>query len=99
RSHLAGPTSAWPARARPPRGPALSAWPSLRRRTIEQVDEACSIMQCCFSPCNKATEGRFRMRFGVFILGDKPAKLSHREVFENVLEEARWAEEFGFDEV
>ena len=39
------------------------------------------------------------MRFGVFILGDKPGNLSHREVFDNVLEEARWAEELGYDEV
>jgi alkanesulfonate monooxygenase SsuD/methylene tetrahydromethanopterin reductase-like flavin-dependent oxidoreductase (luciferase family) len=39
------------------------------------------------------------MRFGVFVLGDKPAHLSHQEVFENVLEEARWAEELGYDEV
>ena len=39
------------------------------------------------------------MRFGIFILGDKPPQLSHQEVFANVLEEARWAEEFGFDEV
>lgn len=39
------------------------------------------------------------MRFGVFILGDKPGRLSHREVFKNVLEEARWAEELGYDEV
>lgn len=39
------------------------------------------------------------MRFGVFILGDKPGNLTHREVFDNVLEEARWAEELGYDEV
>ena len=39
------------------------------------------------------------MRFGIFILGDKPPQLTHQEVFANVLEEARWAEEFGFDEV
>lgn len=39
------------------------------------------------------------MRFGVFILGDKPANLTHEEVFANVLEEARWADELGFDEV
>jgi alkanesulfonate monooxygenase SsuD/methylene tetrahydromethanopterin reductase-like flavin-dependent oxidoreductase (luciferase family) len=39
------------------------------------------------------------VRFGVFILGDKPPQLTHREVFANVLEEARWAEELGYDEV
>ena len=39
------------------------------------------------------------MKFGVFILGDKPPQLSHEEVLANVLEEARWAEEFGFDQV
>lgn len=39
------------------------------------------------------------MRFGVFILGDKPNHLSDQEVFANVLEEARWAEELGYDEV
>src|SRR4029453_11826608 len=39
------------------------------------------------------------MRFGVFILGDKPNHLSHEEVFANVLEEARWAEELGYDEI
>ena len=39
------------------------------------------------------------MRFGIFILGDKPPQLTHQEVLANVLEEARWAEEFGFDEV
>jgi alkanesulfonate monooxygenase SsuD/methylene tetrahydromethanopterin reductase-like flavin-dependent oxidoreductase (luciferase family) len=39
------------------------------------------------------------MRFGVFILGDKPGHLSHREVFRNVLEEAVWAEELGYDAV
>lgn len=39
------------------------------------------------------------MRFGVFILGDKPPQLTHKEVFANVLEEARWAEELGYDEV
>lgn len=39
------------------------------------------------------------MRFGVFILGDKPGHLSHQEVFDNVLEECRWAEELGYDEV
>ncbi|MCV7257180.1 LLM class flavin-dependent oxidoreductase [Mycobacterium shimoidei] len=39
------------------------------------------------------------MRFGVFILGDKPNHLSHAQVFANVLEEARWAEEFGYDEI
>jgi alkanesulfonate monooxygenase SsuD/methylene tetrahydromethanopterin reductase-like flavin-dependent oxidoreductase (luciferase family) len=39
------------------------------------------------------------MRFGVFILGDKPSNLTHNEVFRNVLEEARWAEELGYDEV
>jgi alkanesulfonate monooxygenase SsuD/methylene tetrahydromethanopterin reductase-like flavin-dependent oxidoreductase (luciferase family) len=39
------------------------------------------------------------MRFGVFILGDKPRNLTHRQVFENVLEEARWAEELGYDEI
>jgi alkanesulfonate monooxygenase SsuD/methylene tetrahydromethanopterin reductase-like flavin-dependent oxidoreductase (luciferase family) len=39
------------------------------------------------------------MRFGVFILGDKPNHLSHKEVFANVLEEARWAEGLGYDEI
>ena len=39
------------------------------------------------------------MKFGVFILGDKPNHLSDQEVFANVLEEARWAEELGYDEV
>lgn len=39
------------------------------------------------------------MRFGVFILGDKPANLTHEEVFRNVLQEARWAEELGYDEI
>ena len=39
------------------------------------------------------------MRFGIFVLGDKPPQLTHQEVLANVLEEARWAEEFGFDEV
>ena len=44
--------------------------------------------------------GRGRdVRFGIFILGDKPPQLTHQEVLANVLEEARWAEEFGFDEV
>ncbi|OBH82545.1 LLM class flavin-dependent oxidoreductase [Mycobacterium scrofulaceum] len=39
------------------------------------------------------------MKFGVFILGDKPNHLSEREVLANVLEEARWAEELGYDEI
>src|SRR5919204_350380 len=39
------------------------------------------------------------MRFGVFILGDKPSHLTHQQVFANVLEEARWAEELGYDEI
>lgn len=39
------------------------------------------------------------MKFGLFILGDKPPQRSYQEVFANVLEEARWAEEFGFDAV
>ena len=39
------------------------------------------------------------MRFGVFVLGDKPGHLTHQEVFANILEEARWAEELGYDEV
>ncbi|CAA0079324.1 Alkanal monooxygenase alpha chain [Mycolicibacterium vanbaalenii] len=39
------------------------------------------------------------MKFGVFILGDKPNHLTHRQVFDNVLEEVRWAEELGYDEV
>src|SRR5580704_11946519 len=44
--------------------------------------------------------GRGRhMRFGIFILGDKPPQLTHQEVLANVLEEARWAEELGFEEV
>jgi alkanesulfonate monooxygenase SsuD/methylene tetrahydromethanopterin reductase-like flavin-dependent oxidoreductase (luciferase family) len=38
------------------------------------------------------------MWFGVFIFDDKPGHLSHQEVFKNVLEETRWAEEFD-DEV
>lgn len=39
------------------------------------------------------------MQFGVFILGDKPPQLSHQEVLANVLEEAEWAEELGYDVV
>ncbi|QLL08931.1 LLM class flavin-dependent oxidoreductase [Mycobacterium vicinigordonae] len=39
------------------------------------------------------------MKFGVFILGDKPNHLSDREVLRNVLQEASWAEELGYDEV
>jgi len=39
------------------------------------------------------------MKFGVFILGDKPNHLSDQQVLANVLEEARWAEELGYDEV
>lgn len=39
------------------------------------------------------------MRFGVFILGDKPPQLTHQDVLQNVLEEACWAEELGFDEI
>jgi alkanesulfonate monooxygenase SsuD/methylene tetrahydromethanopterin reductase-like flavin-dependent oxidoreductase (luciferase family) len=39
------------------------------------------------------------MRFGIFLLGDKPPGASDRQVFDNLLEEARWAEEFGFDAV
>ncbi len=39
------------------------------------------------------------MRFGVFILGDKPNHLTHEQVFANVLEEARWAEELGYNEI
>ena len=39
------------------------------------------------------------MRFGVFILGDKPGHLTHQQVLANVVEEAKWAEELGFDEV
>ena len=42
--------------------------------------------------------GRY-VKFGIFILGDKPPQLTHQEVLANVLEEARWAEELGFDEV
>jgi len=39
------------------------------------------------------------MKFGVFILGDKPNHPSYQEVLANVLQEARWAEELGYDEV
>ena len=39
------------------------------------------------------------MKYGIFILGDKPPGVSHEEVFRNVLEEARWADELGFDAV
>jgi alkanesulfonate monooxygenase SsuD/methylene tetrahydromethanopterin reductase-like flavin-dependent oxidoreductase (luciferase family) len=39
------------------------------------------------------------MKFGIFLLGDKPPNLGHREVFANLLEEARWAEELGYDAV
>jgi alkanesulfonate monooxygenase SsuD/methylene tetrahydromethanopterin reductase-like flavin-dependent oxidoreductase (luciferase family) len=39
------------------------------------------------------------VKFGIFILGDKPPQLTHKEVLANVLEEARWAEELGYDEV
>ena len=39
------------------------------------------------------------MKFGAFILGDKPPHLTHSEVLANVIEEAEWAEELGFDAV
>jgi alkanesulfonate monooxygenase SsuD/methylene tetrahydromethanopterin reductase-like flavin-dependent oxidoreductase (luciferase family) len=39
------------------------------------------------------------MKFGIFLLGDKPPGLGDREVLGNLLEEARWAEELGFDAV
>ena len=39
------------------------------------------------------------MKFGIFLLGDKPPGLPDREVFAHLLEEARWAEELGFDAV
>ena len=39
------------------------------------------------------------MKFGIFLLGDKPPGLGDREVLFNLLEEARWAEALGFDAV
>ncbi|WP_299577173.1 LLM class flavin-dependent oxidoreductase [uncultured Williamsia sp.] len=39
------------------------------------------------------------MKFGVFILGDKPNHLSEKEVLDNVRAEVRWADELGYDEV
>ena len=39
------------------------------------------------------------MKFGIFLLGDKPPGATDRQVFDNLLEEARWAEELGFDAV
>jgi alkanesulfonate monooxygenase SsuD/methylene tetrahydromethanopterin reductase-like flavin-dependent oxidoreductase (luciferase family) len=39
------------------------------------------------------------VKYGIFILGDKPPGLSHQEVFTNVLEEARWADELGYDAI
>ncbi|MEJ2205342.1 MAG: LLM class flavin-dependent oxidoreductase, partial [Gemmatimonadota bacterium] len=39
------------------------------------------------------------MKFGIFLLGDKPPGLMDKQVFDNLLEEARWAEELGFDNV
>lgn len=39
------------------------------------------------------------MRFGVFLLGDKPPNLSDRQVFQNFIDEARMAEQLGFDAV
>src|SRR5689334_810672 len=71
--------------------------PDLQR--IERIDEFCSIVQYSRSNCNYMSYGGSGMRFGVFILGDKPNHLTHQEVFANVLEEARWAEELGYDEV
>jgi len=69
---------------------------------MEQFDAECSIMQYRerTSQGERFDHGRGRhVRFGIFILGDKPPQLTHQEVLANVLEEARWAEEFGFDEV
>ena len=39
------------------------------------------------------------MKFGIFLLGDKPPSVSDRQVFDNLLEEAHWAEDLGFDAV
>ena len=39
------------------------------------------------------------MRFGIFLLGDKPPGVADREIFDHLIEEARWAEELGFDAV
>jgi alkanesulfonate monooxygenase SsuD/methylene tetrahydromethanopterin reductase-like flavin-dependent oxidoreductase (luciferase family) len=39
------------------------------------------------------------MKFGIFLLGDKPPGASDRDVFDRLLQEARWAEEFGYDAV
>jgi alkanesulfonate monooxygenase SsuD/methylene tetrahydromethanopterin reductase-like flavin-dependent oxidoreductase (luciferase family) len=39
------------------------------------------------------------MRFGVFLLGDKPPGMPDKQVFDNLLEEARWADELGYDAV
>jgi alkanesulfonate monooxygenase SsuD/methylene tetrahydromethanopterin reductase-like flavin-dependent oxidoreductase (luciferase family) len=78
---------------------------------MEQIDVNCPIMQYReASPQGETERPRDRsdapsirrgrhVRFGIFILGDKPPQSSHQEVLANVLEEARWAEELGFDEV
>ena len=39
------------------------------------------------------------MKFGVFLLGDKPPNLSDQQVFSNFIDEARMAEKLGFDAV
>lgn len=39
------------------------------------------------------------MKFGLFLLGERPPGLTDREVYANLLEQARWADELGFDEV
>jgi alkanesulfonate monooxygenase SsuD/methylene tetrahydromethanopterin reductase-like flavin-dependent oxidoreductase (luciferase family) len=39
------------------------------------------------------------MKFGAFYLLEKPVGLSDREVYENALEQCRWADELGFDAV
>src|SRR6188508_3441626 len=80
----------------------LSLTGAQRGAWMEQFDVLCSIMQYRERRRKRAARspGRGRdVRFGIFILGDKPPQLTHEEVLANVLEEARWAEELGFDEV
>ena len=48
-----------------------------------------------FNRCWRERERTRSVRYGIFILGDKPPGLSHQEVFNNVLEESRWADELG----
>jgi alkanesulfonate monooxygenase SsuD/methylene tetrahydromethanopterin reductase-like flavin-dependent oxidoreductase (luciferase family) len=39
------------------------------------------------------------MKFGIFLLGDKPPGATNREIFDHLLTEARWADELGYDSV